>query len=151
MNEMSLERSTHELSKDMKLNSQIIPSSPEIVKLTKFPNFCEEFIMQMCLAGLAPESPNTLHPALVCTSRVQNRRPYRSASDSTRLQEPKCHHQSLKSAADKAASLAAPKFWNKLHLFMFSHNACYHHYLYTFPCILCISFAVYFHAKSKMY
>ena len=62
-----------------------------------------------CLAGLAPEYLAThisLHSA--------RREGLRSASDITRLEEPKCLNQSLKSAADKAFSLAAPKFWNKI-------------------------------------
>ena len=93
--------------------------------------------MSIYSSGLVPEylaSSNNLY--------IPGREGFRSASDCTSLQEPKCHHQSFKSVADKAFSLAAPMLWNNIpisvRIFIYVLHLLYncHAMLYFSPCAM---------------
>ena len=75
-----------------------------------------------CLNGHAPDYLSC------CLSPYSQSRPgLRSALDTTRLAKPNISSKSLRSAANKAFSLAAPALWNQLPIAIRSSNS-----LYTF-------------------
>ena len=71
-----------------------------------------------CLTGLGPD-----YSASSLAFYIHRRHGFWSASDSTHLHVPKLHHQSFKSAADKAFASAAPELWNQLLVSVRSSNS----------------------------
>ena len=71
-----------------------------------------------CITGLGSE-----YLASSLTLYIPGRQGFRSATDATRLHVPKVHCRSLKSAADKAFTFAAPKLWNQLPVSVRSSNS----------------------------